>query len=103
MWQKMQPFIQTKVPNTPLGYWLCGLKKNDVRLSCSRWGTCCDNAVERSFFATLKGEMYSRRGFATRKDAIHAQVEFIEGYYNRKRSHSTINNKIPAKVMDAFL
>ena len=52
MWQKMQPFIQTKVPNTPLGYWLCGLKKNDVRLSCSRWGTCCDNAVERSFFAT---------------------------------------------------
>ena len=42
------------------------------------------------------------RRLCNKKDATHAQVEFIEGYYNRKRSHSTINNKIPAKVVDAF-
>jgi putative transposase len=58
-----------------------------VRLSCSRTGTCHDNAVAKSFFATLKNEMYCRTSFATRDKAKHAVIEFIEVYYNRKRPH----------------
>ena len=55
-----------------------------------------------SFFATLKNEMYHTRSFATREEARHAVVEYIEAYYNRKRPHSTIGYRIPAEAMDAF-
>lgn len=77
-------------------------RANDVRLSCSRTGNCHDNAVAESFFATLKNEMYHRRSSATRADARHAVVEFIEADYNRKRPHSTIGYQIPARAMELF-
>ncbi len=77
-------------------------RDNDVRLSCSRTGNCHDNAVAESFFATLKNEMYYRRSFATRDDAKHAVIEFIEADCNRRRPHSTIGYQVPAKAMDAF-
>ena len=77
-------------------------RANDVRLSCSRTGNCHDNAVAESFFATLKNEMYYRRRFATRADTKHAVIEFIEADYNRRRPHSTIGYKIPARAMEAF-
>ena len=77
-------------------------QKHDVRLSCSRTGNCHDNAVAESFFATLKNEMYYRHSFATRAEAKVAVIEFIEGYYNRRRPHSSIDYQIPAEVMAAF-
>ena len=77
-------------------------RANGVRLSCSRTGNCRDNAVAESFFATLKNEMYYRRSFATRADAKHAVIEFIEADYNRKRPHSTIGYQIPASAMESF-
>ncbi|MBM6776403.1 IS3 family transposase [Collinsella tanakaei] len=76
---------------------------HDVRLSVGRTGSCHDNAVAESFFATLKNEMYSLRGWATRAEARHAVVEFIEAYYNRQRPHSTIGYQIPAERMEAFM
>ena len=75
---------------------------NDVRLSCSRTGNCHDNAVAESFFATPKNEMHYRRSFATRADAKHAVIEFIEADYNRERPHSTIGYQIPAQAMESF-
>lgn len=77
-------------------------RDNDVRLSCSRTGSCHDNAVAESFFATLKNEMHYRRSFPTRDSAKHAVIEFIEAYYNRRRPHSTISYKVPAEAMAAF-
>lgn len=77
-------------------------RDNDVRLSCGRTGSCHDNAVAESFFATLKNEMYHRESFATRADAKHAVIRFIEAEYNRKRPHSTIGYQIPAEAMEAF-
>ena len=77
-------------------------RANGVRLSSSRTGNCRDNAVAESFFATLKNEMYYRRSFATRADAKHAVIEFIEADYNRKRPHSTIGYQIPASAMESF-
>ena len=77
-------------------------RANDVRLSCSRTGNCHDNAVAESFFATLKNEMRYRRSFATRADAKHAAIEFIEADHNRKRPHSTIGHQIPAQAMESF-
>lgn len=77
-------------------------RANDVRLSCSRTGNCRDNAVAESFFATLNNEMYYRRRFATRAEARHAVVEFIEAYYNRRRPHSSIGYRVPAEAMADF-
>ena len=77
-------------------------RKNDVGLSRSRTGNCRDNAAAESFFATLKNEMYCRRGFATRAEARAAVVEFIECYYNRRRPHSSIGYQVPARAMAAF-
>ncbi len=76
--------------------------EHHVRLSVGRTGSCHDNAVAESFFATLKNEMYHTRSFATREEAKHAVIEYIEAYYNRKRPHSTIGYRIPAEAMDAF-
>lgn len=77
-------------------------EENHVRLSCSRSGTCHDNAVAESFFGTLKNEMYYRTSFATKDKAKHAVIEFIEVCYNRKRLPLTIDYKIPAQVMQDF-
>ena len=76
---------------------------NDVRLSVGRTGSCHDNAVAESFFATLENEMYSLRSWAARDEARRAVFEYIEGYYNRQRPHSTIGYQIPAERMDAFM
>ena len=75
---------------------------HEVRLSVGRTGSCHDNAVAESFFATLKNEMYHRESFPTRAEARRAVVGFIEGYYNRRRPHSTIGYRIPAQAMDEF-
>lgn len=76
---------------------------HDVRLSVGRTGSCHDSAVAESFFATLKNEMYSLRPWATRAEARHAVVGFIEAYYNRPRPHSTIGYQVPAERMAAFM
>lgn len=76
---------------------------HDVRLSVGRTGSCHDDAVAESFFATLKNEMYSLRPWATRAEARHAVVGFIETCYNRRRPHSTIGYQVPAERMAAFM
>ena len=77
-------------------------RADDVRLSCGRTGSCHDDAVAESFFATFKNEMYYKRSFPTRDSAKHAVIEFIEAYCNRRRPHSTIGYKVPAQAMEEF-
>ena len=59
-------------------------------------GACLDNAHIESFFATLKKELVYQTTFATRAAARLAVFEFIEGYYNRWRLHSSLNYQSPA-------
>ena len=79
------------------------LAERRMLVSVTQDGSPYDNAVAESFFATLKNEMYSLRSWAARAEARHACVEFIEGYYNRQRPHSTIGYQIPAERMGAFM
>lgn len=72
---------------------------HDVRPSVGRTGSWHDNAVAEPFFATLKNEIYSRRSFPTRTEAKTAVIEYTEGFYNRKRPHSTTGYQIPAETM----
>lgn len=52
---------------------------NDVRPSVGRTGSCHDNAVAESFFASLKDEMCHLGSFATRAEARVAVVDYVEG------------------------
>ncbi|MDP8929385.1 MAG: integrase core domain-containing protein [Actinomycetota bacterium] len=53
----------------------------------SRTGSCLDNAVAESFFATLKVELVDRRHFRTRAEARTAIFAWI-AWYNNHRLHS---------------
>ena len=58
-----------------------------------RTGSCYDNAVAESFFATLKSEI-GTRVWATRADARRAVFAYL-AYYNRNRLHSTLGHRTP--------
>jgi transposase InsO family protein len=59
----------------------------------SRTGDCYDNAVMERFFGTLKREC--PMDFATHEQARSAIFDFIEGFYNRVRRHSTLGYLSP--------
>jgi len=67
-----------------------------VRLSTSRRGQCWDNAVAESFFATIKTELIHRQAWPTRTAARQAIFEYIEGWYNTRRRHSSLGYLSPA-------
>ncbi len=54
------------------------------------------NAVAESFFATLKLELIYRQPWPTKQAARTAIFEFIKGFYNRQRRHSTLDYLSPA-------
>lgn len=64
--------------------------------SMSRVANCWDNAVAESFFATLKGELVDRQAWPTRAAARSAIFDYVEGFYNRQRRHSTLGYLSPA-------
>ena len=63
----------------------------------SRPGNCLDNAVVESFFASLKTELVYRRQFQSRQEAQTAIFSYIEGFYNRRRRHSTLGYLSPVE------
>jgi transposase InsO family protein len=74
------------------------LSAHQARQSVGRPGTCWDNAVAESFFATLKNELIYRNVWPTRHHAELAIFEFIAGWYNQHRRHSTLGYRSPAEV-----
>jgi transposase InsO family protein len=70
--------------------------RHGVRLSVGRRGQCWDNAVAESFFATIKAELLDRRPWPTRAAAHKAIFTWIEGWYNTRRRHSTLDYLSPA-------
>jgi transposase InsO family protein len=70
--------------------------RHGVRLSVGRRGQCWDNAVAESFFATIKTELIHRQPWPTRTAAKQAIFEYIEGWYNTRRRHSSLGYHSPA-------
>jgi len=66
-----------------------------VRPSMGSVGDAYDNAMCESFFATLECELLARRRFKTQGEARIAVFEFIEGFYNLRRRHSSIGYLSP--------
>jgi transposase InsO family protein len=72
-------------------------RERGVVLSVGRKGECWDNAVAESFFATIKRELINNRPWPTRARLHRAVFEYIEGWYNTRRLHSTLGYMSPAK------
>jgi transposase InsO family protein len=63
--------------------------------SMSGTGCCYDNAITESFFGTMKREHVHHFSFRTRTEAQSQIFRYIEGFYNRRRRHSSIGYQAP--------
>jgi putative transposase len=68
-----------------------------VRPSMGSVGDCFDNATAESFFATLECELLERRRFKSHAEAELAVFDFIEGWYNPQRRHSSLGYLSPVQ------
>ena len=58
-------------------------------------GDCYDNALCESFFASLECELLQQTRFSTPANARQAVFAWIEGWYNTRRRHSSIQYMSP--------
>ena len=72
-------------------------RETGVDLSMGSVGDAYDNAMAESFFATLECELLDRRNFRTQVEARMAIFEFIEGWYNPRRRHSSLGYLSPVE------
>ena len=72
-------------------------RKAGVRPSMGSVGDCYDNAMCESFFATLECELIDRSTFRDHNEARHAIFDFIEGFYNTRRRHSSLRYQSPVR------
>lgn len=63
--------------------------------SMSRKGNCWDNAVMERFWLNLKQERVWQRHYANHAEAQRDITDYIVGFYNSKRLHSTLGNLPP--------
>ena len=63
--------------------------------SMSGRGNCYDNAMVETVFKTIKSELIWRTAFATRDQASKAIGQYIEGFYNPRRRHSSLGYVSP--------
>jgi putative transposase len=60
-------------------------------------GDCYDNAVSETFHATPKKEKIYQHSWPTRAEARRAVFAYIEGWYNPRRRHSTLDYLSPVE------
>lgn len=77
-------------------------KNKNVILSMSRKGNCWDNAVAESFFKIIKSELIHHIKFHSASQARLAVFEFIEIWYNRKRSHQKLGYLSPLEFEQKY-
>ncbi len=78
------------------------LKEARMRPSMGRVGTCYDNALAESFFASLKKEYTNHTEFPTVAHLRDGVAEYIELWYNRERLHSALEYQTPGEVRELF-
>lgn len=71
------------------------LRKYGITPSMGRSGNCYDNAYMESFFGTLKTELVHGERYRSRLEARLSIFEYVEVFYNRKRSHSALGYRSP--------
>jgi len=71
------------------------LAQHDIVCSMSRKGNCWDNAVVESFFSTLDIECANQCPFSSRNAARREVTNYIIGFYNPTRLHSSLGYVSP--------
>ena len=66
-----------------------------VRPSMGSVGDCYDNAMCESFNAIPECELLVKHRFTTQRAAALKVFEFIEGFYNPRRRHTSLGNLSP--------
>ena len=69
-------------------------------MSCK--GNCWDNAPTESFFNSLKNERVHGRRYRTRAEARAEVFQYIEGFYNLNRRHSTLGHISPLRFIERW-
>lgn len=72
------------------------LEEASIVASMGRTGSALDNAISESFVASLKTELLYRHSFLSREAARTAVFDYIEGFYNRVRRHSSLGYLSPS-------
>ena len=65
--------------------------------SMGRVASAVDNSMMESFFGTLQLELLDRRSWTTRAELASAIFEWIEGWYNPRRRHTSIGDLSPVE------
>jgi transposase InsO family protein len=76
------------------------LTQHGLQASMSRKGNCWDNAVTERFFLNLKRERVWQRDYANPAEAIRDITDYIVGFYNSTRLHSTLGY-LPSNVYES--
>jgi len=71
------------------------LRNHGFVASMSGRGNCYDNAMVETVFKTIKSELIWRTAFSSRDEASKAIGQYIEGFYNPRRRHSSLGYKSP--------
>ena len=99
-WRRRPPPGQTVVHSdrgSQYTSWAFGHRLRAAGLlgSMGRVGAAADNALMESFFGTLQRELLDRRSWTTRAELASAIFEWIEGWYNPHRRHTSIGDLSP--------
>jgi putative transposase len=80
------------------------LEEAGIVASMGRVGSALDNALSESFVASLKCELFlHEHRFVSREAARTAVFDYIEGFYNRVRRHSSLGYLSPADYEQATM
>lgn len=79
------------------------LEEGGIVPSMGRAGSALDNAISESFVASLKTELLHRHRFISREAARTAVFDYIEGFYNRARRHSSLGYLSPSDYEQATM
>jgi putative transposase len=71
------------------------LTKHGFEVSMSGKGNCYDNSMVETFFKSIKAEMIWRNRWETRRQAEGAIFQYINGFNNPRRRHSSLGGKSP--------
>ncbi|WP_347828747.1 IS3 family transposase [uncultured Planktomarina sp.] len=71
------------------------LTKHGFKVSMSGKGNCYDNSMVETFFKSIKAELIWRNRWDTRRQAEGAIFQYINGFYNPRRRHSSLGGKSP--------
>ena len=79
--------------------WVFGHRLREAGLlgSMGRVASSVDNALMESFWSTMQRELLDRHDWETKYELASAIFEWIEGFYNPRRRHSSLGNLSPVE------